>query len=77
MDLSGNYVICENLGRRGQLDVSEVQENGKPIYGLIDYGEGSNEDAESVTEYDEATFKSWMSKAEFLDVVSDATLPLY
>ena len=71
MDLSGHYVICSNLGKHGPLEVSELDIDGGPIYGLIDYGAGSEEDSKSVNEYVEGSFKSWVSDPVFLDVVSD------
>ena len=76
MDLSGYYVICSNLGKHGPLEVSELDIDGGPIYGLIDYGAGSEEDSKSVNEYVEGSFKSWVSDPVFLDVVSDSILPL-
>ena len=76
MDLSGKYVVCTNLGRRGEVGVTESSKDKRPIYGLIDYGEGSEEHVTAVNMYVKRTFKSWERDPKFRDVVSDAILEI-
>merc|ERR1712004_32071 len=73
VDLSGRYVLCDKVGQRGKMQITETLRDGSPIYGVVDYGFGPETHANAVKEYIQQTLSGWASDAVFAGSIASSS----
>lgn len=69
VDLSGRYVLCDKVGQRGKMQITETLKDGTPIHGVVDYGFGSESHANAVKEYIQRTLSGWATDPLFAESI--------
>jgi len=69
VDLSGRYVLCDKVGQRGKMQISETFRDGTPIHGVVDYGFGPETHADAVKAYIQQTLSGWVSDPVFVEYI--------
>jgi len=73
VDLSGRYVLCDKVGQRGKMQITETYKDGTSIHGLVDYGFGPETHANAVNDYIQQTLSGWASDPEFAGSIAAST----